>query len=46
MTTKEKWENREISTKNSKSKKKKWKPKEKKKNDDEPWYSPLLFWER
>jgi len=46
MTTKEIWENREITTKNSKRKKKKWEPKEKekKKNDDKPWYSPLLFW--
>ena len=42
MTTKEIWENREITTKNSKTKKKKWEPK--KKNDDKPWYSPLLFW--
>ena len=41
MTTLEK---RELSKKNSKIKKnkKKWEPK--KKNDDKPWYSPLLFW--
>ena len=34
----------ELSKKNSKikKKKKKWEPK--KKNDDKPWYSPLLFW--
>ena len=37
-------EKRELSKKNSKikKKKKKWEPKEK--NDDKPWYSPLLFW--
>ena len=43
MTTKEIWENREITTKNSKTKKKKWEPK--KDTEDKPWYSDLLFWE-
>ena len=42
MTTQEKLEHRELSTKNSKRKKKKLEPK--KKNDDKPWYSLFLFW--
>ena len=45
MTTKEKWENRELLTKNSKRKKKKSEPKKKNKKDEKPWYSDLFFWE-